>query len=380
MNEQPLWYQWIETPPQLEEVTRFLSQADIIGVDLEADSLYHYFEKVCLLQISSESATFVLDPLALKDLSLLKSIFSCSSIRKVFHGADYDIRSLYRDFQLEVHNLFDTQLACQFLGTGETGLEAVLRARFQVKLNKKFQRADWSRRPLPSAMVDYAASDGRYLIPLARLLEKDLKEKGRLSWVEEECQWLTRVRFPPASSAPLFLKVKGTSRLDPKDLFILESLLQFRETLAQKLDIPPFKVLGNETLLELALQKPSSLEEMKATKILSRKQIDRYGLHLLKEINRVVTLPYETLPVFRKQTKSYLPETVRSRVMVLKHWRERRAKDLAIDPGLLINNQAINTLAQINPSSLNAMKEVPGMKEWLIDQFGFEILATLKKK
>ena len=122
--------------------------------------MYHYFEKVCLLQISTESASYILDPLALRDLSALQPVFSNPRIRKVFHGADYDIRSLYRNFQIEVENLFDTQSACKFLGLRETGLEALLRSRFHVQLNKKYQRADWSRRPLVSGDGGIC-SDGR---------------------------------------------------------------------------------------------------------------------------------------------------------------------------------------------------------------------------
>ena len=187
MDENAFSHEWIETLPQLEGAARILGQAKIIGVDLEADSMHHYFEKVCLLQIATESASYVMDPLALRDLSALHPVFSNPRIRKVFHGADYDIRSLYRDFRLEVENLFDTQLACKFLGLRESGLEVLLRSRFQVELNKKYQRADWSQRPLSLEMVEYAAMDGRYLIPLARMLEKELEEKSRLSWVEEEC-------------------------------------------------------------------------------------------------------------------------------------------------------------------------------------------------
>src|SRR3990170_2499349 len=218
-------YEWIETLPRLEAAARILGQAKIIGVDLEADSMYRYFEKVCLLQIATESASYIMDPLALRDLSALHPVFSDPRIRKVFHGADYDIRSLYRDFRLEVENLFDTQLACKFLGLKETGLEAMLRSRFQVELNKKYQRADWSRRPLSPEMVEYAAMDGGYLIPLARMLEKELEEKGRLSWVKEECLFLRKVRFTPPSHAPLYLKVKEAFLLDPTSLAVLEALL-----------------------------------------------------------------------------------------------------------------------------------------------------------
>ncbi len=371
-------HEWIETLPRLEEAARILGQAKIIGVDLEADSMYHYFEKVCLLQIATESASYVMDPLALRDLSALHPVFSNPRIRKVFHGADYDIRSLYRDFRIEVENLFDTQLACKFLGLRETGLEALLRSRFHVELNKKYQRADWSQRPLSPEMVDYAAMDGRYLIPLARMLEKELEEKGRLSWVEEECLFLRKVRFMRPSHAPLYLRVKGAFLLDPRSLAVLEALLEFREAQAQKADLPPFKVLGNEPLLELAMKKPLSLEELETEKVLSRKQIDRYGTNLLQEIHRAMALPDENLPVYPREARPELSWPVRQRVKALKTWRDMRAKTLGMEPGILLNNALINDLALKNPRSMKEMESIPGLKKWRQNHFGREILTVQK--
>jgi len=380
MDENTFSHEWIETLPRLEGVTRILGQAKIIGVDLEADSMYHYFEKVCLLQIATESASYVLDPLALRDLSALHPVFSNPRIRKVFHGADYDIRSLYRDFRLEVENLFDTQLACKFLGLRESGLEALLRSRFHVELNKKYQRADWSQRPLSPEMVEYAAMDGRYLIPLARMLEKELEEKSRLSWVEEECLFLSKVRFTPPSYDPLYLKVKGAFLLDLRSLAVLEALLEFREAQAQKSDLPPFKVLRNEPLLELAMKKPLRLEELETGKVLSRKQIDRYGTRLLREIHRALAIPDEDLPVYPREARPDLSSPVRQRVKALKTWRDMRAKDLGMEPGILLNNALINAFALKNPRSIKEMEEIPGLKKWRQRHFGREILAAQTRK
>ncbi len=380
MDENNHSYEWIETPPHLERVARILGQANIIAVDLEADSMYHYFEKVCLLQIATESASYVLDTLALRDLSALHGVFSNGRIRKVFHGADYDVRSLYRDFRLEVENLFDTQLACKFLGLRESGLEALLRSRFHVELNKKYQRADWSQRPLSPEMVEYAAMDVRYLIPLARMLEKELEEKGRLSWVEEECLFLSKVRFTPPNHDPLYLRVKGASLLDPRTLAVLEALLEFREAQAQKADLPPFKVLGNEPLLELAMKKPPGLEGLETGKILSRKQIDRYGTRLLREIHRAMAIPDEDLPVYPRGARPELPSAARQRIKALKAWRDLRAKHLGMEPGILLNNDLINGFALKNPRSVKEMEEISGLKKWRQIYFGRELLAAQTKK
>ena len=380
MNGEPFSHEWIDTLPRLEGAARILGRAKIIGVDLEADSMYHYFEKVCLLQIATESAAYVVDPLALRDLSALRPIFSNPRIRKIFHGADYDVRSLHRDFRFEVENLFDTQLACKFLGFRENGLEALLRSRFQVKLNKKYQRADWSQRPLSPEMVEYAAMDGRYLIPLARLLEKELGEKGRLSWVEEECLFLSKVRFMPPSHAPLYLRVKGAFLLDPRSLAVLEALLGFREAQAKKADLPPFKVLGNEPLLELAMKKPLGLEELETGKVLSRRQIDKYGAPLLQEIHRAMSVPDEDLPVYPRASRPEVSSPVRKRVNALKTWREMRAKALEMEPGVLLNNALINDLALKNPQSVKEMEEIPGLKKWRQSHFGREILAAQTRR
>jgi ribonuclease D len=376
MDGNKISFEWIETLPRLEGAARFLGQAKIIGVDLEADSMHHYFEKVCLLQMATESASYVVDPLAVKDLSVLRPVFSNPRICKVFHGADYDIRSLYRDFRLEVENLFDTQLACLFLGLRESGLEALLRSRFQVELNKKYQRADWSQRPLSPEMVEYAAMDVRYLIPLAGVLEKELEEKGRLSWVEEECQFLSKVRFLPPSHEPLYLRVKGASLLDRRSLAVLQALLEFREAQAQKADLPPFKVLGNEPLLELAMKKPLRLEEMEMGKALGGKLIQRHGTRLLQEIHRAMSVPDKDLPVYPRKTWTDLPSPARQRVKALKTWRDMRAKDLGMEPGILLNNALINDLALKNPRSLEEIGEIPGLKKWRLTHFGREILAA----
>jgi len=376
MDGNKLSYEWISALPRLEGVARILGQAEIIGVDLEADSFYHYFEKVCLIQIATESASYVIDPLALKDLSALHPVFSDPRIRKVFHGADYDIRSLYRDFRLEVENLFDTQSASKFLGLRESGLEALLRSRFHVELNKKYQRADWSQRPLSPEMVEYAAMDTMYLIPLARMLEKELEEKSRLSWVEEECLSLSKVRFALPRHNPLYLKVKEAFHLDPRSLAVLEALLEFREAQAQRSDFPPFKVLGNEPLLKLAMKRPLRLEELETEKVLSPKQIDRYGTRLLQEIHRAMAIPDEDLPVYPPGAKPDLSPLLRKRVKALKTWRDMRAKNLGMEPGILLNNALINALALKNPQSIREMEEIPGLKKWLRDHFGREILTA----
>jgi len=262
-------YQLIETPSALENAAEKLANEKVIAVDLESDSMYHFKEKICLMQISAKSSTVIIDPLKIEDLSPLQLIFANPEIRKVFHGADYDIRSLFRDYEFEVNNLFDTHLACRFLGYQETGLDALLNKLFNVSLDKKFQKKDWSRRPLSEEMIDYAAGDTRYLLPLARIFEKELKLRRRLSWVREECLLQSRVRPTNNHHEPLYLNFKGAGSLPPRDLAVLEAILTLRKTIAEKKDRPLFKIFQNSDIVKMVQARPSSLKRLLKIKALS---------------------------------------------------------------------------------------------------------------
>ena len=184
-------FRLIDSQTGLAAFIQKASHARMIAVDVEGDSMFHFQEKVCLIQMAANGYTAVIDPLALQDLDDLKPLFASPSICKIIHGADYDVRSLYRDFGICIENLFDTQLASMFMGWQETSLEAVVARRFNVELDKRCQKKDWSMRPLPNDMTAYAALDVVHLIPLARALMSELEQQGRLNWVLEEC------RLPP---------------------------------------------------------------------------------------------------------------------------------------------------------------------------------------
>jgi ribonuclease D len=372
-------YDIITTGAQLKHLVKTLQNQSIIGVDLEADSMYHFKEKVCLIQMAAENLNVVIDPLQISDLSALKPLFNNSEIQKVFHGADYDIRSLYRDFKIEVNGLFDTQLACRFLGMAETSLEALLRRWFNVNLNKKYQRKDWSKRPLPEEMIAYAAEDARYLLPLAQKLESKLKQKGRLSWVVEECEHLSKVRPVSGNAGPLFLNFKGAGKLDPRSLVLLEALLKFRKKMACKKDKPLFKIIRNKSLLHLAIEKPRRSKDLQRLAVLSPNQIRMYGQNLLTAIHAALKLPNEDLPVYpRKRLPTVKPQVGR-RARVLKIWRDERAKKMDIDPTLLLTNAQINAIAAQHPFDLKRLHKINEMKNWQKNTFGKDIIEILAK-
>ena len=372
-------YTIIDTKTALADLAQRLQTQKMIGVDMEADSLYHFKEKVCLIQIATEDSNIVIDPLKIKDLAALKPVFSNSAVQKVFHGADYDIRSLYRDFKIDVNNLFDTQLACRFLGMGETSLEAVLKIWFKVRLNKKYQRKDWSQRPLPENMMAYAAEDSRYLIPLAKDLNSKLAQNGRLGWVLEECEYLSKVRPVFNDSQPLFLGFKGAGKLDPRNLAILEALLQFRKNIAQKKDRPLFKVIQNQSLLVIAVESPRSIKQLEQTQALSASQIQMYGQNILKAVQKAIKIPSESLPKYPRKKAPTIKPHVGKRVKALREWRDHQADRLEIDPALLFTNALISTIAVKNPDNFKALSKISELKNWLKTEFGQDITKILNR-
>jgi ribonuclease D len=371
--------QIIDKAIDLEKMVRSVEKEKAVAVDLEADSMYHYQEKVCLIQIATEKISVVIDPLAIKDLSPLKPFFSNPDIQKIFHGADYDVRSLYRDFKIRINNLFDTELASRFLGIKETGLQAVLKTFFNVNVDKKYQKKDWSKRPLPREMMAYASKDVMYLLPLARILIDKLKKIDRMTWVLEECEDLSNVRPVLSNEAPLFMKFKGAGRLKSRSLAVLEALLQFRKRIAEKKDRPFFKIIGNESMMKIVTARPVTLRRLENTKALSNRQISMYGSDLTKVVAKTLKISESEHPVFPSQKPPVLPNGVPAKIKALKSWRASKASALGIDPGMLCNNVLITAIAVKNPGDSKSLETVKEMKRWQKQAFGAEIIRVLKK-
>lgn len=367
----------VETDDELEALGHLLSSKKSIAVDLEADSMFHFREKVCLVQIGTEDSVYILDPLATPDLSGLRHVFSDPGIQKIFHGADYDVRSLYRDFGIEIKNLFDTEIASRFLCIRETGLDSVIKNRFGIALDKRFQKKDWSQRPLSDEMLEYAAFDVVFLIQLAEELQQKLSSLGRLEWVHEECRNLSMVRPQENGDEPFFKKFKGAGRLDRRSLAILEGLLRFRFEIAEKRDRPLFKILGNESLMRIALMRPDNHDRLFESRLLSVRQLHMYGEDLVKIVREAMMLPDDMLPRYpRTRTEPQTPG-LPQRIKKLKTWRDRAAEKIAIDPPLLMKNAVITTIAVRMPRTSDDLLCIPEIKEWQIKLIGSDLIRFL---
>lgn len=369
-------------PPILtdtESVVAFaeeLKQFPVIAVDLEADSMHCYQEKVCLLQFSTPERTVLIDPLADVDLSPLKPVLADNQIRKIFHAADYDIRCLARDFEIEINGLFDTMISCQFLGEEKVGLADALRKYFGVELDKQYQRADWAERPLKEGMIRYAAADTAHLHKLVDELEAQLHEKGRLEWVTEEFALMEKARFAPTGGL-LCLRFKGAGRLNGRQLAILEELLQWRDSEAHRRDCPLYKVIGNKPLLALSTTQPRGRQGLLGIEGMSPRLVERYSGALLKAITRGLKLPEEELPVFPRGERRVKDPSADKRMLQLKEWRKGIATELSIDPGVLINNAALEELSRRWPKSPEELAEMNILKNWQGKVLGEGIVAAI---
>jgi len=339
---------WIEST---EALSVWISGLDggPLALDTEADSFHHYREKVCLVQLSAEGRHALVDPLAAVDLAPIAPALASGSVRKLLHGADYDIRLLTRDFGLVLSGVSDTMIAARLAGEPAYGLAALLEKHLGVVLDKSHQRADWSRRPLPAAMRDYAAADTRHLEALASILDERLLTLGRSSWAAEECLRLESVRWRDRSrdDPEPFRRTKGAKTLDRAGLAVLREVWGWRDASARKRDRPPFKVLHDETLIALAKAPPASIGELArlsgvpASLVRSPSATD-----LLDAVQRGFVCPEEQRPDIRTELRERLDPAVEARIARIKVRRDELAAALALDSSLIASRAVLEEMAK----------------------------------
>jgi ribonuclease D len=319
----------------------------------------------------------LVDALAVRDLSALAPALADPRVVKVLHGADYDVTTLKRDFGFEFASLFDTMIAARFLGRTEIGLAAVARDELGVALTKDNQKDDWSRRPLTPQQEAYALSDVIHLVELQSRLSDKLAAAGRLGWLEEECEAVARLEPAARKRDPLaYLGVKGARRLSPRSLAVLRELFAWRERRAEEKDIPPFKILGNESLLRLAELRPKDAAGLGGVPgVLPRLQ--RQSGELLSAVRRGEDVAEGDLPRIARSPRPVLEAAVRERVERLKAFRVRKGTQLQLDISVVLPQRLIDRLAEARPLDAEGLCRVEGLRRWRVAAFGAELLAAV---
>ena len=371
--------QYVTSPESLLEVAAALADAPLIGADTEAAGYHRYFDRACLVQISTREETFLIDPLALESLEPLERVFSRPETEIIFHDADYDLRLLSRDFGITVSHLFDTKLAAQILGEPAIGLASVLEKFLGIKLEKKFQKADWAQRPLPPEMLAYAAEDTRHLPALRDAMDEALVQAGRRAWAQEEFEIQRQVRGAESVEDPeAYLRMKGIKELTPRELAVLRELHQWRESVARERDMAPFRVIGNDALIEMARRKPEDAAALGDIPGSPRSLVERHGRTVLNAIRRALALPEEGLPARRRGPPRPPPDAaLDARVERLRAARDKAAEQLGLDRGFLMPRAQLEQLATVRPRTIDEMAEIPGFRRWQAEATGELMLGAL---
>jgi ribonuclease D len=339
----------IESNSGLVEFLSDISSLLDIALDTEADSLHCYFEKLCLIQISTNSATVLIDPLSEVELKLLfKGLLNK---RVVFHGADYDLRLLARYGEFSPHEIFDTMIAARLLGYSQLGLAALVERFFGVKLSKASQRANWALRPLTQQMVEYAANDTKFLLPLAGILEAEIVRLGRQEWLRQSLERMFRLTKTHKERDPnRAWRIAGSAALRPYAQAVLRELWNWREVEAREWNRPPFYVMSNEDMLKIAESAAKGVFSSPPRFSSSRRKRFRQTLA------RALQIPEDYWPLQDKPTR-YLP----SRQAVeefgrLKRLRDEIAREEKLDPAIIAPRSILESIA--------FQKNLSGLMDW----------------
>ncbi|MGH7476475.1 MAG: ribonuclease D [Longimicrobiales bacterium] len=369
----------IQRESDLRNVIGALSREPLVGADTEAAGYHRYHNRICLLQLSTRSRTWLVDALAIREMAPLGAIFGDTAVEVVFHDADYDLRLLQRDFGIQMKRLFDTKVAAQFLGEPSFGLASLLDKYLGVTLEKKYQRADWAERPLPPAMLAYAAEDTRHLPQLRDLLRERLEASGRLGWAEEEFRMLERVSWEAEPEDMPFLRLKNTRDLDSRQLAALRELHEWRESLARVRDVAPFRVIGNEALVEVARRLPGSREQLKGISGLGTTLAERYGDDLIAASARALALSERDLPRRpRPERRAPYDPDLETIADALKTVRDDAARELGIDRGFLMPRDQLRDIARARPTTTAELAAIAGVRRWQSEALGERLIETLR--
>jgi ribonuclease D len=368
-NSQP-----IIKPGGLKQLAHILADQPIIAVDTESNSLFAYREQVCLIQFSTPDADYLVDPLALADLSPLEPIFADIRIQKTFHAAEYDLLCLKRDFGFSFNNLFDTMLAARILGRKEVGLGSILEAEFNLQVDKRHQRANWGQRPLPGFLLDYARQDTHYLIPLSAGMEHELEEKGLLALAQEDFRRLCKVEANLDNGKTACWRVNGAQQLSPQKAAVLQELCKYRDEVARQRNRPLFKVISDHTLHAIASTSPSSLDELERLPGMTQHQLDRHGKALLQAVQRGL----QAKPIHRPHNMRP-DDRFLARVEALKHWRKLKAQELGVESDIILPRDLLHILSAKTPLEMDALSECLAQVPWRRERYGEEILMVMRK-
>jgi len=383
-------YVYVTDSAALDRAVESLKSSTVIGVDTESDSFFSYKESCCLIQVTGQGGPdYIVDPLLLHDLSPLAPLMADPGVVKVFQGADFDIVSMKRDFGFQFENIFDTMLAAQAIGQERFGLFDLVQHYFGVTLNKKYQRHDWSSRPLREEHLEYARLDSHFLPTLKDLLGDEAQSKGRMKMLEEEFgllegrEWTGRA-FDPNDC----IRMKGATSLQPDQLRVLRAVYTLRDSIAKQKNRPPFKVWGNDVCLKLAREMPKDRDALRKALGDGHFVGRRYATEATTAVQTGMndTSPPPAPTKAKRKGSGSIPPFSRDDEPLLSHlkkWRNKRMEDEGVGAGMVVNNNILKGVAALRPSSAADIPKIPDIRKWQVEAYAdllVEAVAEWKNK
>ncbi len=372
---------FLDRPADLDELTQRLADTHRLALDLEAAGFHRYSDRVCLVQLTLGRDTYILDPFAIPVGDLLRPALQDERVEVVMHGADFDMRLLDRDLGIRPRGLFDTQVAASLLGIEGIGLSSLLERTLGVALSKKYQRADWAKRPLPRPMLEYAALDTHHLPTLADRLRDELEEADRMSWAREGFRALEEVRHEEPEDPDPVTRIRAARKMAPREVHRLREALLWRDEVARDRDRAPFRVANDSVLLEVARQAPRTIGELENLQGFSGSMARERGDDLLRRLAVVADLADAEIRGYPRREpggRGRIDPEVEDRMKRLKAVRNRKAEELGIARGTLLPNTILMALAELAPRSVAEMEELPGMQHWQRAVLGPELVEEMQ--
>ena len=359
-------YVYVRERAAMEALIERIGAAERVAVDTEADSLHNYFEKVCLIQLSLGEEHYLVDPFAGLDLSGFLEALAVKPL--ILHGGDYDLRMMRASLGFRARReVFDTMIAAQLLGIEQIGLAALIERFLGVTIEKAGQKSDWSRRPLSAKQLSYAVNDTRFLEPLAGCLARELSERGRLEWHVQSCRAMVESTGRDKSRDPEDAwRISGAGWLTRRQLAYLRELWHWRDEHARRANQPPFKVLGNQQILELitwAESHPSA--PLQQGPKLPRHIRGSLLTTLEKALARAAGMSQSQLPELRRRERREPPSAeCLKRINTLRDECARIAKELGIAASTLAPKAALEAIALTRPRTVDEIMESGGRLRW----------------
>jgi len=376
---------YIQSPQEGDALGSDLAKAKRIALDCEAAGFHRYSDRLCLVQLTTERTTYLIDTLAFDPSELLRGALEDPAITVVMHGSDFDLRLLARDLRIRLRGLFDTQIAAQLLGEETLGLAGLLEERFGVKLSKKYQRADWAERPLSEGMLEYAADDTRHLVRLADWLTAELAEARRLPWALEECRALEAAagELPTEEEEPEdpVARIRGSRHLSPRQLTAIREALAWRDEIARAKDKATFRVIAEDSLLEAVAAHPKSIADLTAIKGFPPRLAEEAGASLIERLQKVTEMRDEELKGYPRPSRrggSRTTPEMEALAEKLKTARNKKADELGLPRGTLVSNATLLEVARVAPRTLDALAAVDGMRRWRAEALGEDFLKLIR--